>query len=170
MVIPRIKAIWPSGKRVVLQHDNAKPHVEADDPEVVAACREGGWDMKIRPQPANSPDYNANDLGFFASLQSLQYKKRAKTVEDLVNNVEDAFNELHFSTLDKVFLTLQSVLQASMYVNGCNKYKLPHLSKDTLRSNNGLLPPSMACSKRVYNKANAFLGSVDTQEVEHKRT
>ncbi|GMF64654.1 unnamed protein product [Phytophthora lilii] len=73
MVIPRIKAIWPSGKRVVLQHDNAKPHVEADDPEVVAACREGGWDMKIRPQPANSPDYNANDLGFFASLQSLHF-------------------------------------------------------------------------------------------------
>ncbi|ETN16090.1 hypothetical protein PPTG_21862, partial [Phytophthora nicotianae INRA-310] len=39
--------------------------------------------MKICPQPANSPDLNANDLGFFNSLQSPQYKKRAKTIEDL---------------------------------------------------------------------------------------
>ncbi|ETP29898.1 hypothetical protein F442_21018 [Phytophthora nicotianae P10297] len=74
MVISRIKEVWPSGKRVVLQHDNAKPHVAADDPEVVAACSLGNWNMKICPQPANSPDFNANDLGFFNSLQSLQYK------------------------------------------------------------------------------------------------
>ncbi|ETL94980.1 hypothetical protein L917_07147 [Phytophthora nicotianae] len=31
--------------------------------------------MKIILQPANSPDFNANDLGFFNSLQSLQLKK-----------------------------------------------------------------------------------------------
>ncbi|ETN04520.1 hypothetical protein PPTG_14394 [Phytophthora nicotianae INRA-310] len=41
MVIPSVKAVWPSGKRVFLQHDNAKPHVAADDPEVVAACSDG---------------------------------------------------------------------------------------------------------------------------------
>lgn len=78
IVIPRIKASWPFGKRVVLQHDNAKPHVDADDPEVLVACTEGGWKMSISPQPANSPDYNANDIGFFASLQSLQHKKKPK--------------------------------------------------------------------------------------------
>ncbi|CEG49534.1 uncharacterized protein PHALS_07292 [Plasmopara halstedii] len=63
MVIPRIKAVWPSGKRVVLQQDNAKPHVTVDDPEVHSACSAGGWDMKLTAQPANSPDFNANDLG-----------------------------------------------------------------------------------------------------------
>ncbi|ETK95322.1 hypothetical protein L915_01740, partial [Phytophthora nicotianae] len=73
MVIPRIKAVWPIGKRVVLQHDNAKPHVATDGPEVLAACAKGVWEMNISPQSANSPDYNANDLGFFASLQSLQH-------------------------------------------------------------------------------------------------
>ncbi|ETO67125.1 hypothetical protein F444_15875 [Phytophthora nicotianae P1976] len=62
--------------------------------------------MKICPQPANSPDINANDLGFFNSLQSLQYKKRAKTIEDLVNNVDSAFKDLHYTKLDSVFLTL----------------------------------------------------------------
>ncbi|ETN19672.1 hypothetical protein PPTG_04906 [Phytophthora nicotianae INRA-310] len=160
MVIPRIKEVWPSGKRVVLQHDNAKPHVAADDPEVVAACSLGNWNMKICPQPANSPDFNANDLGFFNSLQSLQYKKRAKTIEDLVNNVDSAFKELHYTKLDSVFRTLQSVLQASMRVDGCNKYNIPHLSKDKLRADTGLLLPSLACTEEVYNRAKSFLSSV----------
>ncbi|CEG35741.1 uncharacterized protein PHALS_05143 [Plasmopara halstedii] len=160
MVIPRIKAVWPSGKRVVLQQDNAKPHVTVDDPEVHSACSAGGWDMKLTAQPANSPDFNANDLGFFASLQSLQHKMKAKTIEDLVNNVDDAFAKLHYTALDKVFLTLQSVLQETMHIDGCNKYKIPHLAKDTLRTSTGLLPPSLTCSDRVYDKARRFLSSV----------
>lgn len=159
MVIPRIKAVWPSGKRVVLQQDNAKPHVTVDDPEVHSACSAGGWDMKLTAQPANSPDFNSNDLGFFASLQSLQHKMKAKTIEDLVNNVDDAFAKLHYTALDKVFLTLQSVLQETMHIDGCNKYKIPHLAKDTLRTSTGLLPPSLTCSDRVYDKARRFLSS-----------
>ncbi|KAK1944846.1 hypothetical protein P3T76_003379 [Phytophthora citrophthora] len=155
MVIPRIKAIWPSGKRVVLQHDNAKPHVPPGDPEVLAACTKDGWDMKVSPQPANSPDFNVLDLGFFASLQSLQHKQKAKTIEDLVNNVDDAFKNLHYSAIDKVFLTLQSVLHASMAVDGGNRYKIPHLAKQQLENSNGLLPLSFPCGERVYANATA---------------
>ncbi|ETK88427.1 hypothetical protein L915_07315 [Phytophthora nicotianae] len=134
MVIPHIKEVWPSSKRVALQRDNAKPHVAVDDPEVAAACSLEDWDMKIISQPANSPDFNANDLGFFNSLQSLQLKN--------------------------ALLTLQSVLQASMSVDSCNKYAIPHLSKDKLRVDTGLLLPSLACGGEVHNKSKPFLSSV----------
>ncbi|KUF81083.1 hypothetical protein AM588_10000222 [Phytophthora nicotianae] len=70
----------------------------------------------------------------------------AKTIEDLVNNVDSAFKELHYTKLDSVFLTLHSVLQASMRVDGCNKYNIPHLSKDKLRADTGLFLPSLACT------------------------
>ncbi|ETM98069.1 hypothetical protein PPTG_19821 [Phytophthora nicotianae INRA-310] len=105
--------------------------------------------MSISPQPANLPDYNANDLGFFASLQSLQHKKKAKTIENLVDNVDAAFKQLDFSTIDRVFVTMQSVLQVSMDVNGSNKYKIPHLFKRQIEKRNDLLPRSLPCSALV---------------------
>ncbi|KAJ0390587.1 hypothetical protein P43SY_010266 [Pythium insidiosum] len=170
VVIPEIKRVWPSRKRFVLQHDNAKPHVDASDPEVVAALTEGGWDGSIHPQPANSPDFNVLDLGFFASLQSLQHRKKARSIEELVDNVDEAFRELPMTNIDRVFLTLQSVLQASMDVDGGNKYLIPHLGKDKLVQGNGLLPPSLKCSGRVFRKAEAFLSSAETEAEKEKRT
>ncbi|KAJ0391581.1 hypothetical protein ATCC90586_010674 [Pythium insidiosum] len=170
VVIPEIKRVWPSRKRFVLQHDNAKPHVDASDPEVVAALTEGGWDGSIHPQPANSPDFNVLDLGFFASLQSLQHRKKARSIEELVDNVDEAFRELPMTNIDRVFLTLQSVLQASMDVDGGNKYLIPHLGKDKLVQGNGLLPPSLKCSDRVFRKAEASLSSAETEAEKEKRT
>ncbi|ETV70159.1 hypothetical protein H257_14324 [Aphanomyces astaci] len=43
-VIPAIKAKWPQGetKGVIIQQDNAKPHVPPSDPRIVAACTGGG--------------------------------------------------------------------------------------------------------------------------------
>jgi hypothetical protein len=35
-------------------------------------------------QPANSPDFNVLDLGFFQAIQAIQYKKNAKTLKDLI--------------------------------------------------------------------------------------
>ncbi|KAK1929785.1 hypothetical protein P3T76_014631 [Phytophthora citrophthora] len=62
--------------------------------------------MSLQQQSANSPDFNALDLGFFSSIQSLQHKK-AKTIEDLINNVDEAYRQLHYSALDSVFITLE---------------------------------------------------------------
>ncbi|OWZ11030.1 hypothetical protein PHMEG_00016007 [Phytophthora megakarya] len=42
--------------------------------------------------------------------RSLQHKKKAKTIEDLVNNVDEAYRQLHYSVLDSVLLTLQWLL------------------------------------------------------------
>ncbi|ETI53387.1 hypothetical protein F443_03632 [Phytophthora nicotianae P1569] len=80
-IIPAIKAKWPrSGKKrtIYIQQDNAKPHVSVDDPDIMAAGRSGGWDIRMRCQPPNSPDLNVLDLGYFRSIQSLQYQTEWK--------------------------------------------------------------------------------------------
>ncbi|ETV69424.1 hypothetical protein H257_14809 [Aphanomyces astaci] len=86
LVIPAIKASLPSAnKRVVLQHDNATPHGAITD-SALAAVSTDGWTFVMRRQPPNSPDLNVLDLGFFASIQSLQYKKMSRSVDDVVRH------------------------------------------------------------------------------------
>jgi hypothetical protein len=130
-LIPAIQAKWPRstyGKTVIMQQDNAKPHILPSDPPVLAAGARGGRDMTLQAQPANSPDMNVLDLGFFASIQALQQKKPARTTEQLVANVEAAFAELETDKLDRVFLTLQSVMEQTLLAGGSNQYKIPRKS------------------------------------------
>ena len=94
-VFPAIRAKFPSGvERIfyVLQ-DNARPHSKWNDLCILEEAKKGGQKIKIRNQPANSPDLNILDLGFFRSLQSLQQKKCSKNIDELVAAVEDAFDE-----------------------------------------------------------------------------
>ncbi|OWZ24726.1 hypothetical protein PHMEG_000160 [Phytophthora megakarya] len=53
---------------VLIQQDNAKPHVAPDDPGVVAEGTEGGWCIQLHCQPANSPDLNCLDVGPFHEI------------------------------------------------------------------------------------------------------
>jgi len=48
-----------------------------------------GFDMRLVCQPANSSDFNVLDLGFFNSIQSIQYKTSSKTTEELVAAVDE---------------------------------------------------------------------------------
>jgi hypothetical protein len=49
-----------------IEQDNAPSHVRADDPEFATAVAQTGLDIRIMNQPANSPNMNCLDLGFFA--------------------------------------------------------------------------------------------------------
>ncbi|KAF0683350.1 Aste57867_24606 [Aphanomyces stellatus] len=51
------------------------------------------WSFALAPQPPNSSDINILDLGFFAAIQSLQHRSSAKTIDELVGNVQRAFVE-----------------------------------------------------------------------------
>ncbi|KAF0720022.1 Aste57867_630 [Aphanomyces stellatus] len=133
LVFPAIRKQWP-GRRdapIYVQHDNAWPHVENDDPEVLAAGAQGGWTIRLSSQPAMSPDFNILDLGFFNAIQSLQHHKVTRCIDDLVAAVHEAFGELKCAVLDKAFMTLQKVVEESLKMDGDNVYKLPHLKKDT---------------------------------------
>ena len=59
-----------------------------NDPVFCEAAKQQGFDNCLICQPPNSPDFNILDLGLFRAIQYIQYKKNAKTVEDLVPAVQ----------------------------------------------------------------------------------
>ncbi|KAF0702842.1 hypothetical protein AaE_015683, partial [Aphanomyces astaci] len=131
-VIPRIKAVWP-GRRsdpIYIQQDNARPHVEVDDPAVTMAGCADGWSIHLVAQPPMSPDFNVLDLGFFNSIQALQHREVVTGIDDLVAAVHRAFGDLEWRVLDKTFVTLQRVMGEALKMGGDNAFKLPHSQKD----------------------------------------
>lgn len=146
-VLPAIRAKWPRedvNNPIYIQQDNAPSHLELDDPLFCQAAKQGGFDIRLICQPPNSPDFNILDLGFFRAIQSIQYKKVAKTVEHLIPVVQEAFNEYSPKKTNRIYVTLQLVLKESMKVAGSNKYKIPHMKKGTLERQ-GRLPLQIIC-------------------------
>ncbi|KAK9756114.1 hypothetical protein RND81_01G074300 [Saponaria officinalis] len=111
-LIPALKTKWPqsASKNIIIQKDNAKPHVKSNDPEFVAVATSDGFNIQLQQQPPNSPDLNVLDLGFFRSIQSLQS-----------------------SIPYNAWLSLQAYMIETMKRKGYNDYPLPHLKKDAQR-------------------------------------
>ncbi|ETN10260.1 hypothetical protein PPTG_10934 [Phytophthora nicotianae INRA-310] len=130
-VIPAIKAKWPQEKKAVLiklQQDNARTHVDENDPIVLAVgC-------------------------FFSSIQSLQLRTRLGTTEDLIAEVTQAFEAMTTDTPNKTFLTLQMVMTQIMNHGGRNDFRLGHMHKDKL-TNAGTLPISLPCDSQTLVSA-----------------
>ena len=57
-------------------------------------------------QPAQSPDLDVNDLGFFASLKSRVWKEHFGRIDNLVEGVQRLFGEYHSETLERVWKNL----------------------------------------------------------------
>jgi hypothetical protein len=158
-VIPAIKAKWPRGERnrlIFIQQDNATPHVSPLDPSVIEAGTSDGFNIRLLCQPANSPDLNVLDLGFFASIQSIQNRMPVHGLHSLIETVKKAFDETSMDTLENVFITLQSVMSCILEDTGGNSYKIPHIGKGKLRARNEL-PVSLKCDRAVYDRAVEFL-------------
>ncbi len=80
-------------------------------------------------QLANSPDTNTLDLAFFRAIQSLQYQKPAKNLDEQIANVEEAYAELPLDVCGHVWSTAQIVMNSVLLSAGGNQYKLPHIGK-----------------------------------------
>ncbi|RHY19953.1 hypothetical protein DYB32_010136, partial [Aphanomyces invadans] len=130
-------------------HDNATLHAVTSDLDVVAATVSNGGRIAFGEQPANSPDLNILNLGFINSIQALQQKMPAYTVDDLIRNVENAFTNVPAVSLDNVFYTLQSVMECILETGGSNKYKLQHIGKEA-KCRRGELEESLTCSTDTY--------------------
>lgn len=154
-VLPAIKAKWPRGydgynpvgelPTINLQHDNAPVHfdVKDDDWQKQKRLYSRCINLKLKEQLANSPDCNILDLGFFRSLQSLQWgREPAMTVEGLIKNVEGAFNDYAPDKLNRTWITHQTVMEEIILCHGDNDYNIPHLGKEKL-SRKKDLPKSM---------------------------
>ena len=129
-VLPAIRQKFPIGAKaypLFIQQDKATPHLLSDDADLHEAAFSEGWSIKLTNQPANSPDLNLVDLGFFNSVQAAQERASVNTLDDLIREVRVSFNELTPDSLDNVFLTLQSCMEKILEVDGNNNYKIPHM-------------------------------------------
>jgi len=153
-VIPAIRAKWPSedvGKPIFIQQDNARPHIDPSDPLFAQAAQQDGFNIQLICQPPNSPDFNILDLGFFASIQSIQFKNATKTIPDIVNVVQREFEKYSPVLSNRIFVTLQTVMVEVMKIGGGNNYKTPHINKASLERE-GKLPLQMKCDRHLVRE------------------
>jgi hypothetical protein len=130
--------------------------VPVNDEEFKIAVAHTGLDIRLINQPANSPDLNVLDLGFFNSLQSLSYDRVSRNLDDLIANVTNEFDNYDPDTLNRVFLTLQGCMIEVMKDGGGNRYKIPHMDKDGLEAR-GMLPKSLGCDRQLIENVVASL-------------
>ena len=92
-------------------------------------------------QPANSPDLNVNDLGFFASIQGLQHRGPSNNVNKMVNKLATVFENYPYQLLNNSFLTLQNCTNSIIEYHSLNDYKLvTHMNKQMLERRPGIHP------------------------------
>ena len=169
-VVPAIKEKWPKGNartNIIVQQDNAKPHLAENDAELIKECQKDGWDISFRCQPPNSPDFNMLDLGFFNSIQALHHQSAPKFIDDLIECVQRAFEDLEWTSLDDVFLSLQMAMRSSIKCSGGNNYKLEHMSKRKLRRE-GTIMESITCAPDVLQSAFCLLNPMVDQVLSAK--
>ncbi|WVZ68920.1 LOW QUALITY PROTEIN: hypothetical protein U9M48_017795 [Paspalum notatum var. saurae] len=130
----------------------APTHIKVDDPQFLEVAKQDGFDIRLICQPANSPDFNILDLGFFRAIQAIQYKKNAKTLNELIPVVQEAFLEYCPKRANRMFVTLQTVLKEAMKIKGGNKIKIPHMQKQRLERED-MLPLQIPCEPSLLAEA-----------------
>ncbi|KAI3928371.1 hypothetical protein MKW98_023972 [Papaver atlanticum] len=124
-LLPAIVEKWPftSYKTVIVQQDNARPHVHENDEKFMQAVRSYGVDIRLLFQPPNSPDLNVLDLGFFRAIAALQHKDAPTTVDEFIASVTRAFELFSTESSNNVMNQLPVVLQCdSQVVNEARAY------------------------------------------------
>ena len=76
-------------------------------------------------QPANSPDLNVLDLGFFNSIQSLQQRRCARNIDSLISAVESALYDVCPASLVRNFAPLKEVMNCVLKDKGGNHFPIP---------------------------------------------
>jgi len=146
-IIPAILLTWPANEFnkpnmvVRIQQDGAKAHLSPHDGDFKDELEQLGIAGKIQlfTQPANSPDFNINDLGFFASLQSRYQSQCPSNPMELIEMVQQCFEDYPMNKLRRLWITLQSCYNEVIKSAGDNRYKIPHMNKDKLERE-GRLP------------------------------
>ena len=146
--------------------DNAPAHGKEFIEETKDSMVSGGWDIQMKPQPANLPGTNINDLGFFNVLQKLQETHQFTNLMEMMEKVENCFENIIPRKLDDIFYTLMMVMIAIMCCGVTNNYPLDHIHKDELRKKNEL-PYTLSCPEEALIKAAESLALID-EEIERE--
>ena len=145
-IIPAIMcklSLFASGKTIRIQQDRAPAHgALGKNPTIFANAMQRvgvGEQIKLITQPAQSPDLNVCDLGFFSSIQTEYHKKCPTTVQEIHSCINEALEEYSSDKLNRIWVALQSVMNEIIEDDGGNNYKILHLNKDHLERE-GTLP------------------------------
>jgi len=145
-VLPAILTEFPTCEmnrceHIVIQQDGAPTHIHPRDQEWMETLTDFGFEDKIKltTQPANSPDLNVNDLGFFNALQASCCCCCPRNAIELITMVTETFKEHPINKINRIWLTCQSMLNEVIKNAGCNQCKIPHMGKDKLERE-GRLP------------------------------
>lgn len=153
-IIPFIANKWSTKfgdngtrQQVIIQSDNALPHLKVDDGDFVAAAASVlHLDIKMVAQPALSPDLNVCDLGFFDSLQSIHDTNFCLTYDKLFRSVQSAFHEFKDGSINDLWLTLQAIYNEIIKEKGVNKYRMPDINIQRLMKQGRLSSNMTICS------------------------
>lgn len=115
--------------------DNATPHKvnTGFGTRFYAKCEELGIRCTVVYQPAQSPDMNICDLGFFNSIQSIYFQRPdCVTPHDIVRFVMLCFQYYPPKKLNYMYLTLFTNYNNIRLHLGRNNYKITHMGKEAL--------------------------------------
>jgi hypothetical protein len=101
---------------------------------------------------------NCLDLGLFASLQSLTDRTTSRNIDELIQNVCMEYKNYNPIIVNRVFLTLQGCMIEVMKDNGGNRYKIPHMSKESLEAVD-MLPKVLTCDNQLVQRALELLSN-----------
>jgi len=125
----KTKMPWLREPGVIIQHDGASCHNGGGNQvKIREEAVKDGWNIRIETQPAQSPDLNLLDLGFFHSLksQAAKVKHDARTVDDIISTVQIAYDQYYPHTLDSIWAELFKCYNCILDQHGGNQYELPH--------------------------------------------
>ena len=94
--------------------------------------------LLLYTQPANSPDLNINDLGFFRALQAYYERFSPKSPEEIITYVQQSYEQYPRQRINHVWLSLMAVMNEIIDCHGDNDYDIPHLAKEALERRNEL--------------------------------
>jgi hypothetical protein len=120
-VIPAIMDLWSdedAGRTIYIQQDNATPHIRPNDPVSLQVVAQSNLNIQLIQQPPNSPDMNVLDLCFFRSIQSLTDCRSPKNIRELIEALEQEFQNYEVDKLAKCFVTLFVMLERDYEVTG----------------------------------------------------
>ena len=117
-------------KGVLIQQDGARSHIEPTDEEWLEAVKMTGCKVKLVTQAAQSPDLNINDLAFFRSIMSLKRREAPKDELQLIAAVKKAHDEYPASKINRMWITLMTVMNKIIATDGGDNFKIPHMNKD----------------------------------------
>jgi len=145
-VVQAIAEKWPRGQWAAtnfiirIQQDGPQTHIPEKDEQFDQGLVELGVEHKllIYNQPANSPDCNINDLGFFRALDAAYHNSAPRDTKELMEFVQQAHAEYDPRKINRIYLTLQCVLNQILEHHGDNNFKIPHLGKEKLEKENRL--------------------------------